>query len=28
VTLAFPATGGTDAITLSDGAALRNPSSG
>jgi type IV pilus assembly protein PilW len=28
VTLAFPAKGGTDAITLSDGAALRNPSSG
>ena len=25
VTLAFPAKGGTDAITLSDGAALRNP---
>jgi prepilin-type N-terminal cleavage/methylation domain-containing protein len=28
VTLAFPAEGGTDAITLSDGSALRNPSSG
>jgi prepilin-type N-terminal cleavage/methylation domain-containing protein len=28
VTLAFPAKDGTDAITLSDGAALRNPGSG
>jgi len=28
VTLAFPAKGGTDAITLSDGSALRNPGSG
>jgi prepilin-type N-terminal cleavage/methylation domain-containing protein len=28
VTLALPATGGTDAITLSDGAALRNPAAG
>ncbi len=28
VTLALPAQGGTDAITLSDGSALRNPSSG
>jgi prepilin-type N-terminal cleavage/methylation domain-containing protein len=28
VTLALPAKGGTDAITLSDGSALRNPGSG
>jgi prepilin-type N-terminal cleavage/methylation domain-containing protein len=28
VSLAFPAEGGTDAITLSDGSALRNPGSG
>ncbi len=28
VTLALPAQGGTDAITLSDGSALRNPGSG
>ncbi len=28
VSLAFPARGGTDAITLNDGAALRNPGSG
>jgi len=28
VTLAFPAKGGTDAINLTDGAALRNPGSG
>jgi len=28
VTLAFPAKDGSDAITLADGAALRNPGSG
>jgi hypothetical protein len=28
VTLALPSQGGSDAITLSDGSALRNPGSG